>query len=177
MMMWFMDNGDIARGRVPVVANDRALALNIIKSIEKGHTISIAASHGGVSRRTVHNWLQHGKEAVLAREADPPTELTPYDDDYMWFYFEYEKAGAIAREFLLDRIIEAGEKSWQASAWVLERRWPEEFSTRRQIEVKHTKRENRHVSINIGGRPALVDAAETLAIEESIQEADFEIIE
>ena len=172
-----MDNGDIARGRVPMVTSDRQLASKIIDSIEKGHTISIAASHGGVSRRTVHNWLQHGREAVLAREAETPQELTPYDSDYVWFFFEFEKAGAVAREFLLDRIIAAGEKSWQASAWVLERRWPEEFSTRRQIEVKETKREHRHITIDIGGRPDKLGTSEKLALEESIEEADYEILD
>ena len=36
---------------------------------------------------------------------------------------------------LLDRIKKAGEKTWQADAWLLERLRPEKYSERRRIEL------------------------------------------
>lgn len=159
-------------GRVPAVAKNGA-ADAVLEAIKDGHTISTAAAHAGVSRRTIHNWLKLGREALEMYEDDPNAEpLTPYDEEYMQFYFDYEAAGAVAKKVLLDRIWDAGEKSWQANAWILKNRWPEEFGN--SVKVEHTKTEHKKISINIKGRPPLE------AIEDNrrmIQSAEYEVIE
>lgn len=160
-------------GRPPTLCTDPDSVDRILDAIREGNTISIAAESGGVSRRTVHQWLQNARMAVVAREEDPEAEITPYDDHYIDFLIEFQKAQAEMKKKLLQRIIEAGEKQWTANAWVLERLFPEEFSSKREVKLRSDVRERRKVSISIGAPPD--EARLAPPKEQEIQEADYEI--
>ncbi len=46
-----------------------------------------------------------------------------------------DRALAIAESRLLDSIREAGRDDWRASAWILERRYPETWSKRSEVQA------------------------------------------
>lgn len=131
----------------------------------------MAAQVGGISRRTLYEWIYKGQDIRLAREADPDAKLTPYDEDYLWFLAKYENAEHSRKRMLLKRIEEAGEdpKKWQANAWLLERLHPEEFSLRSTVRMEAMTGEKEVFTLNIG-RPHP-------AKKEEPQEADYEIVE
>lgn len=139
------------RGRPPIVHRDRKRARKIIKALKDGATMDMAAQKGGVTRRTLYEWLYKGQDVRDARERDENARLTPYDDDYLWFVTEYEGAEAEMKQTLLTRIMEAGEdrQKWQANAWILERRWPDEFALRQVVRADRAS--NGVFTFNIGG--------------------------
>lgn len=158
------------QGLPPVVHRDKDRAKRIIEAISEGQTTKMAAQVGGIARRTLYEWIYKGQEIRELREEDPNANLTPYDEDYLWFLYEYELAEHSRKRSLLTRIEKAGEdpKKWQANAWLLERLHPDEFSLRRSVEI--TDRADKQVfTFNIGGPPKRAP--------KEVQEADYEIVE
>lgn len=83
--------------------------------IRDGHYLAHAAEAVGVHRSTVHRWLQRGAEA----KSGP----------YRAFYDAFKKAEAELQQRCLERIQQAADNgTWQAAAWLLERRFPRYWS-------------------------------------------------
>lgn len=87
-------------------------------SIKMGLSYKDAAILAGISERTFHNWKRRGEEATSGQ--------------YFQFVQELKKAEVIGKATLLGEI--RSDPSWQAKAWILERRHPDEFG-RQRIEV------------------------------------------
>lgn len=101
----------------------------IIEALTKGYTRKAAAAFGGVSYQTLREWEKAFPE----------------------FSEALEKAEGIAQNALIDTIVKwsqhgsmttrpdgtviEGPGAWQAAAWVLERRWPKEYSRREAVEM------------------------------------------
>lgn len=73
---------------------------------------NVACARAGISRTTLSRW----------READPTLQE------------RIDEALGVWEDSLLQHITVAAVKSWQAAAWLLERRWPERFGQRQRIE-------------------------------------------
>ena len=83
--------------------------------VRAGTTIDVAAAAVGVSRGTLYRWLKQGEKA---RAGSAARELRD----------RVERARAESESVLVARIGAAAAKgSWQAAAWLLERRWPERW--------------------------------------------------
>lgn len=101
----------------PTILDERLIA-EFCAYLRSGASISTACSMSGIGRETYHGWVRNAKrgrgtklQRRLVREAD----------------------GALAEA---DRMAEAmlmvaGKKNWQALAWRLERRLPQEWGRRR----------------------------------------------
>ncbi len=94
----------------------------IIASLREGNYREVAAAAAGVHRQTVGSWMQKGAEGV-----------EPYAS-FMTAVIEVE-AAVEADMVRAIRTAEGGKdaKPWQATAWLLERRFPTRWSGR----VKH----------------------------------------
>lgn len=95
------------------------------KLVEAGATITAVAKALGVSRETIHRWL---------REGEKQQEGLMHD-----FYeaFNRAEAKAIARNVaIIQRSAQSG--NWQAAAWWLERKYPEEWGKRDKLDM-HAK--------------------------------------
>ena len=111
----------------------------IVRHLESGTTLAVAAQAAGVTRRTLRNWLAAGEEAEAAAEL---RQLNDREQAYLDLREAAEEARARAQVRALASIQRAGlDGSWQAAAWFLERVFPEEFSARRPREK------------GVGGRP------------------------
>lgn len=107
--------------------NNGKLNDNIIKEIcekiIKGADKKTAAETSGISERTFYRWVKQGETAKTGK--------------YCQFCQAIKKAEAELKQKHEQKILSA--KSWTSSAWWLERKFPDEYRNRQQIE--HTQTE------------------------------------
>ena len=89
----------------------------ILEAIRIGITFERAAEPHRASRATIYRW----------RNEDPE-----FDKDVL-------EAVVYSEAILLQRINDKTTDDWKAAAWILERRHPEQYSQRREIDVTVTK--------------------------------------
>ena len=94
---------------------------SILEAIRIGITFERAAELHRVSRATIYRW----------RNEDPE-----FDKDVL-------EAVVYSEAILLQRINDKTADDWKAAAWILERRHPEQYSQRREIDVTVTKSDGR----------------------------------
>ena len=130
-----MHNARIVR---PFSANgEPALLLTtqerICNALRLGATRQAAAQAGGVSPGTVVAWLKRGRNGEQ-----------PYQD----FRQSYVEAEYYSRESLLAKMATHYDSSWQSVAWMLERRFPDEYGKKQEvklsgsIDLKNTSKED-----------------------------------
>ena len=86
----------------------------------------------GISYVTFLNWMERGRKAKTGQ--------------FLEFFDTIKKAEAVGKLSHIVNITRHSEQSWQASAWFLERRYPEEFRKVDRIE-----------STGINGQPQQVE--------------------
>jgi hypothetical protein len=92
-----------------------AIAARLIALLRAGNYDSTAARACGVGARTVRGWLERGRSD---REQDAP---------YRELLARVEQARAEGEAVHVARIAKAAEEDWRASAWYLERAYPERW--------------------------------------------------
>jgi hypothetical protein len=81
-----------------------------------------AAAKAGISYVLLRRWITRGEEGQ--------------SPEYVKFFNDIKKAEADSIEDLLSTIYNAGKQgSWQASAWILERRHSDEFARKEKTEL------------------------------------------
>ena len=85
----------------------------ICQHITTGITFKSACALSGISDATFYRW----------RQEDPEFEA------------DIQMATAVAEQILLGHISEHAITDWRAAAWILERRMPDDYSAKRDIEV------------------------------------------
>ncbi len=87
----------------------------LVEAIETGLSIESACKLVGIHRSTFYEWRER-------------PEISS----------QIDRALAVAEAALLGSIREAGRGDWRASAWILERRYPESWSRRDTSRVEAT---------------------------------------
>lgn len=106
------------------------------KNITLGMPLKYASEAAGVPERTFYQWMEQGEKQNSGKYRD--------------FYDYCENCKSVAVKLHMTLITKAAKEdgSWQASAWILERRHPEEFGRREKVELsgnmKHTGSINLH---------------------------------
>jgi hypothetical protein len=89
--------------------------------------IETVADYLGVSRMTLNRWYKRGAQESR-RCADPEYRPDPGEAIYLDYFVTF-RATLAAAEIEATQIIDrAAQEDWRASAWILERRWPERWS-------------------------------------------------
>lgn len=118
-------HGEQSGAMAPRGSRPRKLSLEttarFTRAIKLGCTVDAAADYAGVHRTTVWAWMRGG------REGKSPAHVA--------FAEAVDKAMADFRVAALARIHLASNDWWQAAAWLLERRFPEEFALRNRLEL------------------------------------------
>jgi transcriptional regulator with XRE-family HTH domain len=83
----------------------------ILESISRGYSQRDAARLAGISEDTISNWK---------KDSDFSEQMEQKELEYKYS--------------LLKTIQDAGQKSWQACAWILERKYPSEFGKSKEDE-------------------------------------------
>lgn len=97
------------------------LVNSIVRSIELGMPWNLAADAAGIGRSTLHEFRLRGAQG------EPP--FAAFVDR-----LRAAEAAGVARSLATIRAAAEG-GTWQASAWLLERRYPSEFGRRSEVAV------------------------------------------
>jgi hypothetical protein len=88
----------------------------ICQLIAAGNTIEVSAQAAGIAERTFHDWMARDRAPFLA------------------FQEAVDKAHAESEAILVSRVAAAARNgSWQASSWLLERRFPERWAKAKRV--------------------------------------------
>ena len=105
----------------------------LCKSISEGNYIKTACVASGISEKTYYKYVRQG-------DADVELGLDTY---FSQFVLATKKAEAEGERALIAIIVTAAKSklpgSWQAAAWMLERKDPAHFGRRMEIEVTPSK--------------------------------------
>jgi transcriptional regulator with XRE-family HTH domain len=146
------DYDDTRHGPAPLFVRYEGFAEKLLEAFDMNLTQETAAQFAGTTRNTLIQWLKKGRKAREMVENDPNAYAKlGYWDPYYIALTEAIEAKESSRQIaLLKNIQDAGEKKvegqWQANAWLLERLWPEHYSTKAEIRhaghdggpIKHT---------------------------------------
>ncbi|TLY48159.1 MAG: hypothetical protein E6K54_02670 [Gammaproteobacteria bacterium] len=113
---------------------NKALAEDIIEDIAQLVPYKIVAEAHRIDRSTLNDWINQGLADIQAGKTH--SELAQ-------FSYTIKKKQCHAIKELLNEI-KQGEKGWQARAWILERRFPLEFSSCAQ-ELLQMKEQIDHI--------------------------------
>ncbi|MDQ0417577.1 transposase-like protein [Croceifilum oryzae] len=117
----------------------------IVDSLRMGNYIETAAAYSGISKSTLYDWLKKG-----AREEN---------GKYKNFSDAVQKAMAEAEMRDVAVISQASKENWQASAWRLERKYPNRWGRKTQHEISGKDGK----PIEIAPKQLLADKLEQLA--------------
>lgn len=111
----------------------------IAQAIQYGATYWMAAQYGGIAYNTFNDWMKRGAAEIERRQSPRVKEGTPQweaEQPFLEFHEAIKKAegaGAVGWLLKIEQAATAG--NWQAAAWKLERRYPQDYG-RRVTEVQ-----------------------------------------
>ncbi|MBL9178862.1 MAG: hypothetical protein JNM65_12450 [Verrucomicrobiaceae bacterium] len=106
-------------GRPTLLNPTRQAAL--LEAIEQGIPLKQAAAVAGMSYDTLNHWRKRGEN-----------ESAP--EEYRQFCQLLRHSQAVAMQVHVSSISDAAKRDWRAAAWMLERRYPEDFARQQQLE-------------------------------------------
>lgn len=124
----------------------------VVEAIANGNTRDVAAAYAGVNRATLFAWLAKGEAA----------ESGLYRD----FLDAVKMAEARAVVEAVAIIRTAARTSWQAAAWWLERKYPDEWGRKDRVAIEDLlKREAERMADDLGldARDIIADTQRILA--------------
>jgi hypothetical protein len=122
----------LTKGRKSIL--NLKLQREIGKNIKLGMPLKFAAEAAGITETTFYNWMARGEKETKGQ--------------YFEFFGYIKQCQSEAVQTHLNLITNAAKGgSWQASAWILERRHPEEFGRRENLNIK-SKNENENLNVN-----------------------------
>lgn len=143
-------------GPVPKLTPD--VQNQVCTAIRAGNYIETSAAYAGISKATLYAWLTKGRRSSAA--ADRP---------YREFVAAVERALAEAEVGDVARIKAAAEFQWQASAWRLERKYPERWGRKSTVQFDNDKAANESltslITASMANDPAYADRGKGFAHE------------
>jgi len=97
-----------------------AMIQSLYDFVSTGYTISAACAKNKISRVTYYDWIRRGKADTDINEQTLYRQLVE----------RMEGAEALHEQTHLTTIQAASVNTWQAAAWLLERRYPERYAKR-----------------------------------------------
>jgi transposase len=96
----------------------------LLSAIAKGATYNLACGYAGIAYQTMREWVKKGEALILLHEEqiDVHEHKRYYD-----FYCDLKRVESYAALKWLEKIDNAATVHWQAAAWKLERRHPDEY--------------------------------------------------
>lgn len=122
----------------------------IVQGIQLGATYELAAQAAGISYNSFNNWMNRGKAEIERRQSPrvkEGTEQWQAEQPFVEFLEEVKRAEGLAVIGWLATIQRAAVSgNWQAAAWKLERRYPEDYG--RQVrDVTHSGKDGGDIII------------------------------
>jgi hypothetical protein len=100
----------------------------IVDAVQAGATLKVASEAAGVSYAAVREWLRRGRDEN-DRSGDP-------EGVYAAFVQKVEAANARGEIALVARVRQAASESWQAAAWMLERKYSDRWAKKQTVNIR-----------------------------------------
>lgn len=113
----------LERGQ-PLKLNKPGVREKFLSAIAKGASYQIACGYAGIAYQTLRVYMLKG-EAIMDLHEEQIEEHP--DKVYLDFYCDVRRVESYAALKWLEKIDEASQFHWQAAAWKLERRHPEDY--------------------------------------------------
>ena len=108
-----------------------------LSALAKGASYQIACGYAGISYQTLRRWIKYAEAIIELHEE----QIEVHEDKvYFDFYCDLRRVESYAALKWLEKIDNAANSNWQAAAWKLERRFPDDYSlkdSRQQEENKN----------------------------------------
>jgi len=111
----------------------------IVKCLKDGNTRNDSALYAGIGVSTFYLWLDRGRAG---------------ESPYVEFLEAVEKAEAEAMIANVAIIQRAANDTWQAAAWWLERKRPDDWGRRQRMDIGTSQEQPMKITVQIGGTPA-----------------------
>jgi len=120
------------RGRPPKLT--ARLITNLSNSVRSGAYLETAAAFAGIAAVTLREWLRKGARIRCDYEEN---NVRPVGHDNLLYELsiEMEKSMAAAAMRHVLNIAKHAENEWTASAWWLERRYPDQWGRRNRLDI------------------------------------------
>ena len=132
-------------GGRPTKLNDD-LQERLVKVIKAGNYIETASAYVGISKNTLYSWLRRGEAEKVRREKGEKGKGS--ETKYIRFSDAIERALAEAEIRDVLKIDRASESQWQASAWRLERKFPEKWGRKYEVKSEVMGKDGGAIEIN-----------------------------
>lgn len=129
----------------------KAVVEAICLALQDGLPFESACEFGGISKQTGYDWLKRGNNG---------------EEPFLTFSDAVKKAQAIGEYALVHIVQSASVKSWQAAAWLLERRFPDRWGRKQApVELNLTVQDREDLEIARKAR-AMTDSQRTARLNE-----------
>lgn len=116
----------------------------LLQALRAGNTREASCAHAGLASRTVRRWLERGGAHARAMEQD--AALAPTEQSKLWE--DVQLAESAAEVMMVALIQRHAATTWQAAAWWLERRRPQDYG---RVERRPDLRTETTATVTIGG--------------------------
>lgn len=97
----------------------------LLRALAKGSSYKLACGYAGITYKTFREWIKRAERFIDGYDGEPE-----YDegDIYYQLYCDIKRIESFAALKWLEKIDDAAsDGNWQAAAWKLERRYPDEY--------------------------------------------------
>jgi hypothetical protein len=104
-----------------------------------GNYLETAAAYAGVQKATIYNWMRRGRDELRRVDNGPGRKVKKAEELHVDLLYAVEYAQAEAAQRDLQNVSFAADYlgDWRASAWRMERRYPEQWGRREHQTVQH----------------------------------------
>ena len=117
---------DKTKGRTPLFLHDKESADKFLSAIRLGVSYKSACEYAGYSESSFYEWKQKAEGKYSAHDNYDREVYAEFMDTVK----RTEQSGKISLLTMINK-----DETWQSKAWILERRFPEEFGRIDRMEV------------------------------------------
>lgn len=111
--------------------------------VREGNYIETASAVAGIDKNSLYRWLKRGAREVERLAKNPKLKGKIEEKIYVDFSDAVKKAMAESEADDLENIKKASREDWKASAWRLERRFPNRWGRKEKVDIDaNMKNEN-----------------------------------
>jgi transposase len=112
------------------------LQVKIVEALKMGNYIETAAALAGINKTTIYEWLKRGARELERVENNPNAKIRKDEERFVVFSNAVKKAQAEAEQRDVLIIAKASQSDWKASAWRLERKYPQRWGRKDRLDYE-----------------------------------------
>lgn len=135
-------------GRPTKLTDDRRET--ICEALRKGVSIEGACDLAGLSHQSFYNWRERGQDELRRVEnGHPNCQVRQDEQPFVEFLEATTRAIAESEEQLVGNINDAAPEDWRAAIALLERRFPERWSKRTNVDLTSGGEQVTEINLNV----------------------------